>query len=112
MNIKRNFSPVLLSLGLVIAPGLALGGGQSGSRTIDPPKSATSDNEVTRKIKQDLSRNKSLSSYARSVKVLAVGDRVMVRGAVRNERERQAVLACAKKYAGENNVVDQTILAK
>ena|SRR5579863_1127228 len=111
MKIKRTFCRALLSLGLVIAPGLALGG-QSGSTTIDPAKSGNSDNEITRKIKQDLSRNKSLSSYARSVKVMAVGDRVMVRGPVRSESERKTVLACAKKYAGENNVVDQTILAK
>jgi osmotically-inducible protein OsmY len=111
MKIKWNFCRVLLSLGLAIAPGVALGG-QSGSTTIDPAKSGNSDNEITRKIKQDLSRNKSLSSYARSVKVMAVGDQVMLRGPVRSESERKTVLACAKKYAGENNVVDPTILAK
>jgi hyperosmotically inducible periplasmic protein len=111
MKIKRNVCGVLLSLGLVIAPGLAWGG-QSGSTTIDPAKTGNSENEVTRKIKQDLSRNKSLSSHARRLQVMAVGDRVMLRGPVRSESERKTVLACAKKHAGENNVVDQTILAK
>ena len=47
---------------------------------------------------------KSLSSSARSVKVMAVGNLVVLRGPVRSESERKTVLACAKKYAGDNNV--------
>ena len=111
MRIKRNFCWLLLGSGLLIAPGLAVSG-QSASKTIDPEKSANSQNDVTRKIRQELAKNSSLSSYARRLKVMAVNNFVMVRGPVRNERERNAVLACAKKYAGDDNVVDQMIIAK
>ena len=111
MRIKRNFCWLLLGSGLLISPGLAVRG-QSGSKTIDPEKSGKSQNDVTRKIRQELAKNKSLSPYARSLKVMAVNTFVMVRGPVRNERERNAVLACAKKYAGDDNVVDQMIIAK
>jgi len=103
---------VLLSLGLLIAPSVVRGQSGSTTPTIDPAKSGNSETDVTQKIKRDLSRNKQLSSYARSVKVMAVGNLVMLRGPVRNESERKSVLACARKYAGENNVVDQTIIAK
>jgi hypothetical protein len=111
MRIKRNGCGLLLSLGLLVAPGFAVGA-QSGSKTIDPAKSGHSDTAVTRKIRQDLARNKSLSPYARRLQIMAVGDLVTLRGPVRNEKERDAVLACAKKYAGDSNVVDQTIIAK
>ena len=111
MRIKRNLCALLVTSGLLIAPGLAVGG-QSASRTINPEKSGNSENEVTRKIRQDLAKNKSLSPYARRLKIMAVGDLVTLRGQVRSESERRVVLACAKKYAGDNNVVDQTIIAK
>jgi len=111
MRIKRNLCGLLLSSGLLIAPSLAVGG-QSDSKTIDPEKSGNSENDVTRKIRRDLTNDKSLSSYARRLKIMAVGNLVMLRGPVRSESERNAVLACAKKHAGDNNVVDQTIIAK
>lgn len=113
MTIRRNLCGVLLISGLMVAPALAIGG-QSGSTTptIDPAKTGNSENDVTRMIRRDLAKNKSLSSYARSVKVMAVGNLVMLRGPVRSETERKTVLACAKKYAGDANVVDQTIIAK
>lgn len=111
MTIKRSWCGLLLSLGLLITPGFAVGG-QSGSKTIDPEKSGNSENEVTRKIRDDLARNKSLSAYARRLKIMAVGNFVTLRGPVRSERERNAVLACAKKDAGDSNVVDQMIIAK
>lgn len=111
MNIRKNLCGVLLSSGLLIAPGLAAGG-QSDSKTIDPAKSENSENDVTRNIRRELAKNKSLSSYARSLKIMAVGNLVTLRGPVRSESERKTVLACAKKYAGDDNVVDQTIIAK
>ncbi len=111
MRIKRNVCRLLLCSGLLIVPGLAVGR-QSESKTIDPEKSGNSENEITRKIRQELAKNSSLSSQARRVKVMAARNFVMVRGPVRNERERNAVLACAKKYAGDTNVVDQMIIAK
>jgi hyperosmotically inducible periplasmic protein len=111
MTMKRNWCGLLLSLGLLITPGLAVSG-QTGSKTIDPAKNGNSENDVTRKIRRDLQRNKSLSAYARRLQVMAVGDLITLRGPVRSESERNAVLALAKKHAGNDNVVDQTVIAK
>src|SRR5690349_21018131 len=76
MRIKRNLCGLLLTSGLLVAPGFVVSA-QTESKTVDPEKSGNSENEVTRKIRRDLTRDKSLSSYARRLKVMAVGDLVM-----------------------------------
>src|SRR4051794_41444062 len=109
MRIKWNLCGLLLSSGLLIAPSLAMGG-QSDSKTIDPEKSGNSENDVTRKIRQDLTKDKSLSSYARRLKIMAVGNLVLLGGPVGSEGERNAVLAFAQKHAGDNKTGDPTTI--
>lgn len=81
------------------------------SRKDAPTASDQSDDrddvETTKRIRQALIANKSLSIRARNVKVITREGTVTVRGAVQNESEHQAVLSAAWHGAGPDRVDDQ-----
>jgi hyperosmotically inducible protein len=80
---------------------------QSSAPTADNQKNDSSDLQLTREIRLSLSKDKSLSTYAHNVKVIAQNGKVTLKGPVRSEDERAAVLAKATQIAGEANVNDE-----
>jgi hyperosmotically inducible protein len=79
----------------------------SSEPTADKQKNAKSDREMTRKIRQALSQDKELSTYAHNVKIITQNGMVTLKGPVRSEDEKKAVETKATEMAGENNVTSK-----
>jgi len=68
--------------------------------TADQQKENQSDRELAAKVRQALVKDKSLSTYAHNVKVIAQNGTVTLKGPVRSEEEKQTVEAKAAEAAG------------
>ena len=75
--------------------------------TADQAKDNTQDRDTMRKIRKALVDDKSLSTYARNVKVIAQHGKVTLKGPVRSEEEKQTVVTKATDIAGAGNVTDE-----
>jgi hyperosmotically inducible protein len=65
------------------------------------------DRELARKIRRAVVTDKSLSTYAHNVKIIAQNGVVTLKGPVRSEEERNAISAKATEIAGASNVKDE-----
>ena len=68
--------------------------------TADQQKENKSDRELARQVRRALVEDKSLSTYAHNVKVIARDGSVTLKGPVRSIEEKQAVEAKAAEAAG------------
>ena len=85
----------------------------SAPATADQQKNDSSDLQLTRQIRRSLMQDKSLSTYAHNVKIIAQNGKVTLKGPVRSDEERNAILAKATQVAGEANVNDEmTVVPK
>jgi hyperosmotically inducible protein len=75
--------------------------------TADQQKENTSDRQMAQKVRQSFVHDKSLSTYAHNVKVIAEGGKVTLKGPVRSEDEKNALTSKAAEIAGAGNVDDQ-----
>jgi osmotically-inducible protein OsmY len=75
--------------------------------TADQAKNNATDRELMQKIRRSLMDDKSLSTYAHNVKVIAQNGKVTLKGPVRSEEEKQTVAQKATEIAGAGNVVDE-----
>ena len=82
-----------------------------GAVTADQQKDNTGDRDVTRKIRQSLMKDKTLSSYAHNVKVIAQDGQVTLKGPVRSDDERRTVEAKAIEVAGAGHVTNEMSVA-
>jgi hyperosmotically inducible protein len=86
---------------------------QSTEPTADQQKNDSSDLQLSREVRQSLVKDKSLSTYAHNIKVIAQNGKVTLKGPVRSDDERAAVLPKATQVAGEANVNDEmTVVPK
>ena len=86
---------------------------QPSEPTADQQKNNRSDIEITREIRRSLTQDKSLSTYAHNVKVIAQDGKVTLKGPVRSDDEKAAVLAKAAEVAGQSNINDEmTVVPK
>jgi hyperosmotically inducible periplasmic protein len=79
--------------------------------TADQQKENGSDRQVTQQIRRALVKDKSLSTYAHNVKVIAQGGMITLKGPVRSEQEKQAVEAKAAEIAGADKVKSEISVA-
>ena len=79
--------------------------------TADQQKENAGDRELSQKIRRALVKDKSLSSYAHNVKVVAQGGQVTLKGPVRTEQEKQSVEAKATEVAGAGKVTNELSIA-
>ena len=70
----------------------------------DQQKNNASDRDITRKIRQAIQKDKSLSTYAHNVKIITQEGVVTLKGPVRSDEEKSAIAAKAAEVAGESNV--------
>ncbi len=80
--------------------------------TADQQKNSKSDRETTKQIRKAIQSDKSLSTYAHNVKVIAKNGSVTLKGPVRSEEEKKTIQDKAAAVAGAGNVVNElTIVA-
>jgi hyperosmotically inducible periplasmic protein len=75
--------------------------------TADQQKNTHSDRDITQQIRQAITKDKSLSTYAHNVKIITQNGQVTLKGPVRSEDEKRAVESKAAEVAGESNVTSQ-----
>src|SRR6476659_5297128 len=75
--------------------------------TADNAKNGTSDRELMRQIRRDVVADKSLSTYAHNVKIIAQGGKVTLKGPVRTEAEKTSIAAKATEIAGADKVTNE-----
>ncbi len=79
--------------------------------TADQQKANPSDREITRNIRASIHKDKSLSTYAHNVKIIAQNGKVTLKGPVRSEGEKTNIAAKATAVAGDGNVDNQLDVA-
>ena len=75
--------------------------------TADRAKNGVSDRDIMQKIRKAVVDDKSLSSYAHNVKIVAQNGKVTLKGPVRSEEEKKSVAQKAIEVAGAGNVTDE-----
>jgi hyperosmotically inducible protein len=75
--------------------------------TADQAKNNAPDRDVMQKIRQAVMDDKSLSTYAHNVKIIAKSGKVTLKGPVRSEEEKKSVAAKAEEVAGAGNVINE-----
>jgi osmotically-inducible protein OsmY len=79
-----------------------------GAVTADQQKMNKSDRDMTRDIRKSIMADKGLSTYAHNVKIISQNGMVTVKGPVKSDDEKRAVIAKAVAVAGSaDKVTDQ-----
>ena len=82
-----------------------------GAPTADQQKENAGDRDLTQKIRQSIMKDRSLSTYAHNVKVIAQGGRVTLKGPVRSEEEKRTIETIANEVAGNGHVTNELTVA-
>ena len=77
------------------------------SPTADQGKNNMSDLQLQKHIRHDVFKDKSLSTYAHNVKIVADHGKITLRGPVHTEDEKKTIEEYARKYAGDGNVTNE-----
>lgn len=81
------------------------------STTADQQSNNKPDLELAKNVRKAIEQDKSLSTKAHNVKVIAQNGQVTLMGPVNSDEEKQAVANKAAEVAGQGNVVDQLTVA-
>jgi hyperosmotically inducible periplasmic protein len=82
-----------------------------GEVTADQQKENAGDRDIASKIRKSLVSDKTLSTYAHNVKVIAQDGQVTLKGPVRSEDEKRAVEAKAADIVGASHVTNEISVA-
>lgn len=80
--------------------------------TADQQSNKTNDREITRKIRQSIIAEKSLSTYAHNVKIIVKDGSVTLKGPVRSEDEKNKVAELATQVVGGSDKVSNEVTVK
>ncbi|MBV9770018.1 MAG: BON domain-containing protein [Bryobacterales bacterium] len=80
--------------------------------TADQQKSDRSDRQLTRNIRKSIMADKSLSTYAHNIKIISQNGNVTIKGPVKSEEEKSAVIAKAVEVAGGADKVTDQVTVK
>jgi len=83
----------------------------TGAVTADQQKETAADRDLTKRIRQSVVGDKSLSTYAHNVKIVTIGGRVTLKGPVNSETEKQAIEKKATAVAGADRVTNEITIA-
>jgi len=75
--------------------------------TGDKASNAAADRELMQKIRKAVTDDKSLSTYAHNVKIIAKDGKVTLKGPVRSQDEKAAIERLAADAAGAGNVTNE-----
>ena len=80
----------------------------SGEVTADQQKANAADRDLTKKIRQSVIADKSLSTYAHNIKIISQNGAVTLKGPVKSDDEKKAIVAKAVAVTGSaERVTDQ-----
>jgi osmotically-inducible protein OsmY len=83
----------------------------AGAVTADQQKENATDRDLTKRVRQSLMNDKSLSSYAHNVKIVSQGGQITLKGPVRSDEEKKIVEAKAVEVAGTGHVQNELSVA-
>ena len=81
------------------------------SATADQQKENASDRDVSQKIRRSVMDDKTLSTYAHNVKIIAQDGQITLKGPVRTESEKKTIEAKATEVAGTGRVINEISIA-
>lgn len=81
------------------------------SSVADGQSNLSSDLQITQRIRKSLMADKSLSTYAHNVKIVAVNGAVTLNGVVKDAHEKNVIQAKARAVAGKGNVTNDLTIA-
>ena len=87
------------------------GDASKGATTADQQKSNPNDRAITQKIRAEVMKDKSLSTYAHNVKIITQDGKVTLKGPVRTEDEKAAIAQKAAAVASESNITNEIEVA-
>jgi osmotically-inducible protein OsmY len=79
--------------------------------TADQQQMNAEDRAITKKIRAAIHDDKSLSTYAHNVKIIAQNGKVTLKGPVRSDEEKSSIEAKATEIAGKGNVTNELEVA-
>jgi len=82
-----------------------------GAVTADQQKENATDRDLAKRIRQAVVGDKSLSTYAHNVKIVAQDGQVTLKGPVRSEAEKTAIEVKATEIAGAGKVTNDITIA-
>jgi hyperosmotically inducible periplasmic protein len=116
------FAAALLSPGVLLAHGQTdtpatvspdnSGTNKAHSNTADQQSEASSDRMLTKKIRQALIADKSLSTYGHNVKIITKDGSVTLKGPVHSEEEKQAIATKTESIVGSPDKVTNQLTVK
>jgi osmotically-inducible protein OsmY len=80
--------------------------------TADQQKTNAADQDLTKKVRQSIMSDKSLSSYAHNIKIISQDGSVTLKGPVKSEDEKKIVMEKAVAAAGSPDKVTDEISVK
>ena len=83
----------------------------NGAVTADQQKENDADRDLTKKIRQAVVGDKSLSTYAHNVKIVSQNGQVTLKGPVRSDAEKASIEAKATDIAGAGKVTNEITVA-
>lgn len=115
MKFFKKISPYAFALVLLGLANLSLaqdqpdnsGANKDHAVTADSQSQASQDRAITKKIRQAIIADKSLSTYAHNVKIITVNGKVTLKGPVRSEDEKTKVAGEAASVVSANLITDQ-----
>src|SRR6266404_3281019 len=81
------------------------------SPTADRQKMNATDRDLAKRVRSSIMDDKSVSTYAHNIKIVAQDGKVTLKGPVRSEEERTAIEAKATEVAGAGNIINQLEVA-
>ena len=85
---------------------------QNESKTADQQSDATSDRMLTKKIRQALIADKSLSTYGHNVKIITKDGSVTLKGPVHSQEEKQTIASKTESIVGSPDKVTNQLTVK
>jgi osmotically-inducible protein OsmY len=83
-----------------------------GEATADQQKTNATDQQMTKKIRQSVMADKSLSTYAHNIKIISQNGTVTLKGPVKSDDEKKSLVAKAVAVAGSADKVTDQISVK
>jgi hyperosmotically inducible protein len=84
----------------------------AGEVTADQQKVNATDRDLTKKIRQSVMADKSLSTYAHNIKIISQNGAVTLKGPVKSDDEKKAIVAKAVAVTGSADKVTDQISVK